>query len=172
MVRVQTRMPSLSNSPRIRSAPHSRFCAAISLINVTVSSDTLGLREAALDLYFQNRRASLAMPPQERLWLNDEQRLLPGSNHFCQQHQEHPICFGVSRSFDLSTENNQLLTQKRIFCHEFGLASGKVGQRSHEKRGVGWFGPVNEAALKQLKADAYQLLHGGDNIMHGVRFPF
>src|SRR6266566_9241534 len=56
MVRLETRMPSLRNSPRIRSAPQSRFCAAISLIKVTVSAGIFGLEDAALDLYFQNRR--------------------------------------------------------------------------------------------------------------------
>src|SRR5260370_38630104 len=34
----------------------SRFCAAISLINPTVSADIFGLEEAALDVYFQNSR--------------------------------------------------------------------------------------------------------------------
>ena len=53
MVRLQTRMPSLSHSPRIRSAPQSRLLLAISLINATVSAGIFGLAEAALDLYFQ-----------------------------------------------------------------------------------------------------------------------
>ncbi len=56
MVRLETRTPSLSNSPRIRSAPQSRFCPAISLIKATVSAGIFGLEDAALDLYFQNRR--------------------------------------------------------------------------------------------------------------------
>jgi hypothetical protein len=37
----------------MRSAPHSRLSLAISLIKATVSWDSLGLREAALDVYFQ-----------------------------------------------------------------------------------------------------------------------
>jgi len=53
MVRKPPRMPSLSSSPRIRTAPHSRLSLAISLINATVSADILGVGEAALDLYFQ-----------------------------------------------------------------------------------------------------------------------
>ena len=53
MVRLQTRMPSLSNSPRIRSAPHSRLFLAISWINAMVSAEILGVAEMALDLYFQ-----------------------------------------------------------------------------------------------------------------------
>jgi len=53
MVLLQTRMPSLSNSPRMRSAPHRRLSLAISLIKSTVCWEILGAREAALDLYFQ-----------------------------------------------------------------------------------------------------------------------
>ncbi len=37
----------------MRSAPHSRLSLAISWIKATVSWEILGLREAALDLYFQ-----------------------------------------------------------------------------------------------------------------------
>jgi hypothetical protein len=43
MVRLQTRMPSFRSSPRILSAPQSRFFLAISLINVIVSAVTLGV---------------------------------------------------------------------------------------------------------------------------------
>ncbi len=53
MVRLETCMPSLRNSPRIRSAPQRRFCTAISLIKATVSAEIFGLADAALDLYFQ-----------------------------------------------------------------------------------------------------------------------
>jgi len=45
---------------------------AISLINATVSAAIFGLGAAALDLYFQKSRASLAMPPEQRLWLDNE----------------------------------------------------------------------------------------------------
>jgi hypothetical protein len=68
------------------------------------------------------------MPSQERPWLNDEQRLFPGLNHPGQKHQEHAIPFGTGRSFHLSSEDDQLLSKEGIFCHQFGLISGKVGQ--------------------------------------------
>jgi len=58
IVRLQTRMPSFNNSPRILSAPQSRFSFAISLINAIVSAATLGLCEEAFDLRFQYRRKS------------------------------------------------------------------------------------------------------------------
>jgi hypothetical protein len=75
-------------------------------------------------------------------------RLLPCSSHAGQQHQEHPICSRASRSFDLSTQDNQRLSQERIFCHELGLASGKVSQCSQYENGGGWFGPVDETVVE------------------------
>ena len=54
------------------------------------------------------------MPLQERLWLNDEQGLLPGLDHPGQKHQEHPIRFGTDWSFDLSAKDDQLLSQTRF----------------------------------------------------------
>ena len=58
MVRLLTRISSLRSSPRMRSAPQSRLLAAISLINVIVSCESLGLLERAFDLCFQNTRKS------------------------------------------------------------------------------------------------------------------
>ena len=44
---------ALSNSPRRRSAPHSRLLLAISLIKEMISGEIFGLAEAPLGLYFQ-----------------------------------------------------------------------------------------------------------------------
>ena len=58
MVRLLTRISSLSNSPRMRSAPQSRLFAAISLIKLIVSDESLGFLACAFDLRFQNKRKS------------------------------------------------------------------------------------------------------------------
>ncbi len=50
------------------------------------------------------------MPPQQRLWLNDDEGLFPGPHHACQQDQVHPVRLGTGRSFHLSTQDDQLLT--------------------------------------------------------------
>jgi hypothetical protein len=170
MVRLQTRMPSLSNSPRRRSAPQSRFCAAISLIKATVSVGIFGLEDAALDLYFQNRRASLAMPAQERLWLDNEKRLLPCTRRSSEKEQDETIRLCAGWSFDLPTEDDELLPEKGVFCHELGLASGKVGHRTQHKRGIGRFSPVDEAVVERLKTHMSQALDEGNNILHSIRF--
>ncbi|GHO63366.1 hypothetical protein KSC_032110 [Ktedonobacter sp. SOSP1-52] len=49
------------------------------------------------------------MPAQERLWLDKEKRLFPGSDHPGKEHEKKPIRLPIGRSLDLSTENDQLL---------------------------------------------------------------
>ena len=154
MVRLQTRIPNLSNAPRIRSAPHSRLSLAISLMKATISADILDLRVAALDVYFQKSRKPWRCHRSNVVFLNDEEGLFPGSNHSCQKHQEHAVRFGTGRSFHVSAQDNERLSQECVFCHEFGLASRKVGQCSQDKSGVGRFGPVDETVVERLKAKA------------------
>ncbi len=74
------------------------------------------------------------MPPQERIWLNDGKRLLPGPNRPCQKHQKHPIRFGAGWSFHMSAQDDKLLSEKCVFCHEFGFAPGKVNHGSQYPR--------------------------------------
>ncbi len=50
IVRLLTRISNLSSSLRIRSVPHSRFFAAISLIKLIVSSESLGFLEGTVNL--------------------------------------------------------------------------------------------------------------------------
>jgi hypothetical protein len=83
--------------------------------------------------------------------------LFPGPNYSCQQPQEHPIRYGAYGSFNLSAHENHLLAQERAFCHEFRLASGKVGQDPQDERSGGVrFSPVYEAVVERLQAKACQ----------------
>src|SRR5215469_2048537 len=168
MVLLQTRMPSLSNSPRMRSAPHRRFSLAISLIKSTVSWEILGAREAALDLYLQKSLKPWRCHREIRLWLNDEQCLFPGVYHACQQDQEHAVRLGTGRSFHLSTQDDHLLAQQCIFCDQFGLPSGKVGQRPQQEGGGVWLGPSEVAVMERPKTQAYQLHDEDENSLHSI----
>jgi len=98
------------------------------LIKVTVSWAILGLREAALDLYFHKSLKPWRCQRRSVVFLNDEESLFPGPHYACQQDQEHAVRPGAGRSFHLSPQNNELLTQQGIFCDQVGLASSKVGQ--------------------------------------------
>ncbi|GHO87614.1 hypothetical protein KSZ_56200 [Dictyobacter formicarum] len=50
------------------------------------------------------------MPAEERLWLDKEERLFPGSDHPGEEHQKKPVRLSVGRPFDLSMKDNQLLS--------------------------------------------------------------
>ena len=112
------------------------------------------------------------VPLQKCLRQDNEEGLFPGSNGSCQKHQKHSIGLLENRSFDLSSENNQLLAEERVFCHEFGLASGKVYQHPQDKSGVAWFCPADKAVVERLKTKASQPFDKGENPMHSVRYPF
>src|SRR6266567_8982746 len=109
MVRLQTRRPSFNSSPRIRSAPQSRFCVAICLIKAMVSAATFGLWEEVFDLRFQYRRKSPRCHREPRVWLHDEESLLPRSNQPGQQDEEDAIGLGECWPFQLSLQNDELL---------------------------------------------------------------
>jgi hypothetical protein len=79
-------------------------------------SGDLGCGRNGFGPVFPKELAALAMPPQERLWLDNEQCLLPGVYHPGQKHQEHSIRFGTGRSFHLSPQDDQLLTAECVFA--------------------------------------------------------
>jgi len=49
------------------------------------------------------------MPSQQRLWLDDEERLSPCSNHSRQEHEEDAIGVRACGPFHLPLEDDQLL---------------------------------------------------------------
>jgi hypothetical protein len=84
--------------------------------------------------------------------LHHEESLLPGPKHPCQQHQEDSIGLLVGRSFDVRTQDDELLPSQRVFDEQFGLPFGKVCDRSKQKRGGVRFHPMNHAIVKRVKA--------------------
>jgi hypothetical protein len=70
--------PAKARSPRMRSAPHIRLFAAISLIKLIASGVSFGLLERALDLRFQTTQKNSRCQREPRLWLDKVERLFPG----------------------------------------------------------------------------------------------
>ena len=50
------------------------------------------------------------MPPQQCVWLNDDERLFPCPNHPCQKDEEQPIRLRACRPFHLPLEDDELLS--------------------------------------------------------------
>jgi hypothetical protein len=125
----------------MRSAPQSRLFAAISWIKVIVSHESRGLLERAFDLCFQNKRKSSRCQRRSVVFLDEEKRLFPGPNHPGENHQEKPIALPVDGLFDLSTEDDQLVSQQGVFRKQMGFSSGHVGKRCEHKGSCRRFGP-------------------------------
>jgi hypothetical protein len=145
---------------------------AISLPQGDILCGDLWFGRSCSGFVFPIELEALPMPSQERLWLNDEKRLLPVPNRPRQKNQEHPVRFGTGRSFHLSAEDNERLSKESVFCHEYRLAPGKVSQCPKHERGGVWFGPSDEAVVEQLKTGACQLLDEGENPTHSVHYPY
>jgi len=132
---VQEGGPVLSSLSRCASAPHVLLNGLLAHVNAQLeqfATDPLRTPESILLCHFFDQRhclfrdfrlrrtcsgfvlpeqpKSLAMPPEERLWLDNEKRLFPGPNHPSQQHQEDPICLHACWSFDLSAQNDKRLS--------------------------------------------------------------
>ena len=100
----------------------------------------------------------LTRPSQQRLRLDDKERLFPGPNHSREKYQEHSICFPVNWSCDLSTQDNELVSQQRVFRQQFGFASGQISKRSGHKGGRQWFDPTPNTFLERVQAKTDALL--------------
>lgn len=82
-------------------------------------ADRLG-RELRLSLMrlrcaLPEQTEKLTVPAEERLWLDKQKRLFPGSDHPGKEHQKKTIRLPIGWSLDLSMQNDQLLSQECIF---------------------------------------------------------
>jgi hypothetical protein len=106
------------------------------------------------------------MPREKRLRLNNQESLPPGSNSPCQEHQQESILFRTCWSFDLSPQDDQLLPEEGILCHQFDFSASKVHDRSGQKRGMSWFCPCQKALLQEIIAEGDQMLGVLKNMRH------
>jgi hypothetical protein len=150
----------------MRSAPQSRLWAAISLIRAIVSGESFGFLACTLHLCFQNARKSSRCQREMRLWLDKEERLSPSPNHSGQEHQKKPVCFPADGTFNLSTQDDQLLPQQRVFRQQFGFASGQVDECSERKRCRRWFEPTQSTFLERVQTETDALLNQEKHILH------
>ena len=109
IVRLHTRIPSLSNSPRMRSAQKTPIVPCHLLDQCDRLWRELRLSRISLGLALPEQAEEFSMPPKHYLQLRNEERLLPGPHHPRQKHQQEPIGLPASRLFDVSTQDDELL---------------------------------------------------------------
>ena len=74
----------------------------------------------------------------------------PSLNHPGQEHEKDTIRFRACRPFHLTLEDDELLSQKRVFRHQLGFTSAKISQCSKRQGGSEWSGPLKKASTETL----------------------
>ena len=108
------------------------------------------------------------MPPEQGVWLHDEEGLLPGPNQPGQQDQEDVISPGDRRPFHLSLEDEELLPQQGVFCHQFSFISRQIGEGAHHQGGGARFHPMTKAIIDPAKAPSESLPERVEDWEHNV----
>jgi hypothetical protein len=126
---LQTRSPSLSSSPRIRSAPHSRLAWVIWRIKAIVSAVTL---PPSLGFSRPPPSVHLAVPSQEGGGLHNEQRPLPSLRDARRGHHPPPVAAGEAWSGHFSAQHEELLAEQRVLGHEFGARPQSIAGHADE----------------------------------------
>src|SRR5882672_1096767 len=116
ILRFETRIPSLSNSPRSRSAPHLWFRAAISRIS---GAWRVGLRPRARDCHRHRRRS----PPgaTEAQWPAAPASPSPATKPPPRQQRDRQALRARehhSLALQPTLRSRQLLSEKLVLCHE------------------------------------------------------
>jgi hypothetical protein len=60
-------------------------------------------------------------------------------------------------------QDEELLPQQRVFDKQFGLAFGKVCDRSQQKRGGARIHPTNNAIIERVEAKSYSMPERDEN---------
>jgi len=72
------------------------------------------------------------MPTEDRFWLHDHERVLPGLADPGQEHDSHAVHRGEPDATNLATEDDHLLAQQRVFDDEVLLAAQEIGRGAEE----------------------------------------
>ena len=74
-----------------------------------------------------------AMPTNDRLGLNDEERLLPARPEFAEGNPKQPIWSGKSRLWMPMCQDFELLPQGKVFQEEIAAGAKEAQRKSREK---------------------------------------
>ncbi|HSH79826.1 MAG TPA: hypothetical protein VLA19_14975, partial [Herpetosiphonaceae bacterium] len=72
------------------------------------------------------------MPAQERLRLDDEERLPPRSDAARQEHQERPVGGSAVGALDAAPQDEELLSQQGVLGEQLRLAAWQIRQGPDE----------------------------------------
>ena len=123
-------MPSLSSSPRIRSAPQRGLSAAISRMSAARPWAVAQRSRTSSP----ERTKSCPMPPEKGRGFHEQERRSPRGDHVCGENHGQTLPGGPSdTAHDLPLRHNELLSEQGIPGHELGPRAKQIdGQSQHE----------------------------------------
>src|SRR5215472_11979020 len=110
------------------------------------------------------------MPPEQSVWLHDEERSFPCPSRPCQKDVEHAIRFRAYWPLHLPFEHDELVSQQGVFCHQLGLASAKIGHGLEWQGRSERFGPTSQARGERIQATLQEAQERGHNTSHNKIF--
>ena len=112
------------------------------------------------------------MPAEESVGLRNQERLLPMADSPCKHHQKDPIRPGIRWALDLAAEDDQLLTEERVFGDEFSLGAVQIIQCSHEEGAACWPRPPQYTLLDPTEQAPIPVLERHEQKIHRTMDPF
>ena len=91
------------------------------------------------------------MPAQERIGLNNQQRLPPGTNAVGEEHQSYAVGRSAAGAFHAPPEDQELLAQQRVLRDQLGLAADEISECPGEGRCCGGFRHRHEATAESVE---------------------
>ncbi len=95
---------------------------------------------------FPKETEPLAMPMEERIRLDDNEGLFPPPNAIREEEQPEAVTAIETRAYDPALQNEELVSQQRIFREELRAAERQIGECPDEQRSVNW----NRAKAEEL----------------------
>lgn len=97
------------------------------------------------------------MPAEECVGLEDEERLFPVLDAAGEEDEPETIGLRKRGFFDLAVQDDELLTEQRIFSDELGFATRQVGSRAENQRMAGRLGEMKKGEFKEREQTAEEL---------------
>jgi len=92
------------------------------------------------------------MPAQNRLRLDDEQRLPPVLQPAREQDEEHTIRSHEARPFDRAVEDEELLPQDHVFSDPLGVTARQIRDRAGDRRRGDGLGQAGDGGTEPARA--------------------
>jgi hypothetical protein len=128
-------MPSLRSSPRIRSAPQSRFSLASCWIRSTVSGEMRGAEASGPRSHSPKEPEALPVPTEDRVGFHEEKSLSPSRDKTGETQEKPTLVRGEPRLLDRPCLDEELLPQERVLGDQLVPRADRVPDQTADHRG-------------------------------------